>query len=342
MARPGWLWPFAYLDLAMRQGVARKGFPRRLRPFWDAYALWLRADCIDLSAAFAYHTLQSFFPALLIALALASRVLGNDRELLQRLSELVATVLPASGVALFEATLERFTNQGYGAGLLGVLLLCLSASNIYLTLQRGADRIWWNRPLGLESLPWFLVVRRFLLLRLKSFALLLLLVLVIGLDQTISHWRFFGSSHLRLWLVASLPQILRGIGRVSVGVDLTLSLLLGFGVSLLLLWLLPSRRIPLRPLIPAAVLLSVSVTSLNLLLGRSLIALGLRFQAYGVVGGVLVLTLWVWLLGVILYYGQCLSLVLARRSPGGRSTPGGVPDSLRRCGQDRGSSPCAP
>jgi membrane protein len=304
----------------MRRRIGLRLFQRRLRPLWDAYALWLRADCIDLSAAFAYHTLQSFFPALLIALAIASRVLGNDRELLQRLIELVAKVLPASGVFLFETTLQRFTNQGSGAGLLGLLLLCLSASNIYLTLQRGADRIWWNRPFGLEDLPWTLVVRRFLLLRLKSLALLLLLVLVIGLDQLVSHLRFFGSSYLRSWLMASLPRSLRGISTVSAGVDLALSFLLGFGASVVFLWLLPSRRIPVRPLIPAALLLSVSVTLLNLLLGRSLLALGLRFQAYGVVGGVLVLTLWVWLVGVILYYGQCLSLVLARRSQGWRST----------------------
>ena len=304
----------------MRRRLGSRLFQRRLRPLWDAYALWLRADCIDLSAAFAYHTLQSFFPALLIALAIASRVLGNDRELLQRLIEFVARVLPASGVFLFETTLQRFTNQGSGAGLLGVLLLCLSASNIYLTLQRGADRIWWNRPFGLEDLPWTLVVRRFLLLRLKSLALLLLLVLVIGLDQLISHLRFFGSSFLRSWLMASLPRSLQGISTVSAGVDLAISFLLGFAASVLFLWLLPSRRIPVRPLIPAALLLSVSVTLLNLLLGRSLLALGLRFQAYGVVGGVLVLTLWVWLVGVILYYGQCLSLVLARRSQGWRST----------------------
>ena len=26
---------------------------RRFRPIWKAYALWLRADCVDLSAAFA-------------------------------------------------------------------------------------------------------------------------------------------------------------------------------------------------------------------------------------------------------------------------------------------------
>lgn len=290
------------------------------RPFWGAYALWLRADCIDLSAAFAYHTLQSFFPALLIALAIASRVLGNDRELVERLLELVGRVLPASGVEMFAATLQRFTSQGSGAGVLGLLLLCLSASNIYLTLQRGADRIWWNRPFGFQDLPWRQLVRRYLLLRLKSLGLLLLLVLVIGLDQLISNLRLFGSSHLRGWVIATLPHGIQGVGSVSAGADLALSLLLSFSTSLLFLWLLPSRRISWRPLIPGALLLSVSLTLLNLLLARALLLLGVRFQAYGVVGGVLVLTLWIWLVGVLLYYAQCLSLVLSRRSLGGRST----------------------
>jgi membrane protein len=305
----------------MRQQTGWRRVQGRLRLFWDAYALWLRADCIDLSAAFAYHTLQSFFPALLIALAIASRVLGSDRELIERLLDLMSRILPSSGLLLFEATLQRFTSQGAGAGLLGVLLLCLSASNIYLTLQRGADRIWWNRPYGLEDLPWRTLVRRYLLLRLKSLVLLLLVVLVIGLDQLVSHLRFFGSSHLRTWLLASLPRSLQGLGTVSAGVDLTLSLLLVFGASLLFLWLLPSRRIPLRPLLPGALLLSLSLTLLNLLLGRALLLLGQRFQAYGVIGGVLVLTLWIWIIGVILYYSQCLSRVLARRRAGWRSAP---------------------
>lgn len=297
-----------------------RGWQRFWRPFWQAYSLWLRADCIDLSAAFAYHTLQSFFPALLIALAIASRVLGNDRELVDSLLELVGRVLPVAGVEMFAATLQRFTSQGAGAGLLGLLLLCLSASNIYLTLQRGADRIWWNRPYGFEDLPWRQLVRRYLWLRLKSLVLLLLVVVVIGFDQLISHLRWFGSSHLRVWVLATLPQGMQGMGRVSAGVDLGLSLLLGFVASLLFLWMLPSRRIPWRPLVPGALLLSLSLTLLNLLLARSLLLLGLRFQAYGVVGGVLVLTLWIWLVGVLLYYGQCLSLVLVRRSRGGRST----------------------
>jgi membrane protein len=294
---------------------------RRFGAFWHAYRLWLRADCVDLSAAFAYHTLQSLFPALLIVLALASRLLGRDRDLLARLVALVGQVLPTSALPVLEETLDRFTRQGVGAGVLGFVLLFLSANNIYLTLHRGADRLWWNRPMGMEAFPWQKLVSRFIGLRLKGFLLLLLVGLLMVLDQLISNFRFFGSVFLRGWLLELLPYRLRWFGSASFGVDVTLSLLISFFAMLVLFWLLPSRRIPLRPLVPAAILVSAALTSLNLLLGRTLVGLGLRYQAYGVVGAVLVFTLWVWLVGVILYYGQCLSVVLARGAGGGRSTP---------------------
>ena len=306
--------PSSHSFLGLRQ--------RQLRPLWSASVLWLRCDCVDLSAAFAYHTLQSFLPALLIVLSLLSRFLGRDVDLLLRIQQQMAQLLPPASLPLFVQALQRFTRQGFGAGLLGVVLLVLSANNIYLTLQRGADRLWWNRPFDLPNLPWQVVLRRFLLLRLKAFVLLLAISLLISLDQLISHLRFFGFKVLRQWLLVSMPDSLQWVVSVSSGVDVLISLLIGCISSLLFLWLLPSRPIPLRPLLVPSVLVGVSVTILNLLLGRVLMAVGIRFQAYGVVGGVLILTLWIWLLGVILYYGQCLGVVLARRlRRGGRSTP---------------------
>jgi membrane protein len=307
--------------------------------WWQAYRLWLKADCVDLSAAFAYHTLQSFFPALLIALSLVSRVLGRDRELLARLLDLVGLVLPEAAMPVFEATLSRFTSQGVGAGVLGVILLLLTACNIYLTLQRGADRLWWNRPWGQVALPWPRLVRRFVLLRLKAIALLAFMALAILVDQFVSTIRFLGSSALRDWLLTYLPTPWGWFGSVSIGVDLLVSLTLSIGATLVFLWLLPSRRIPWRHLVPGALIVGGATTLLNLLLGRTLYLLGLRFQTYGVVGGVLVLTLWVWLVGVILYYGQCLSVVLALQEPGGRSAP---PRSGRRGWRRSGWTPDDP
>jgi membrane protein len=263
--------------------------------------------------------LQSFFPALLIALALASRFLGQDDVLLERVRFLLAEVVPSETRPLFADALARFLRQGFGAGLIGLFLLLLNANNIYLTLQRGSDRIWWNRPSGLETLPWSRIVRRFILLRVKSLFILLLVGPLLIVDQVIGNIRVLGSTMLRDRLSDFLPPYYGWIGTFSAGADLMLSNLLAFISVMVLLWLLPSRRVPLRPLIAGALLISTISTYLTLILGRLLFLMGLRFQAYGVVGGILLLMLWLWLLGVILYFGQCLSVAIARSQPGGAS-----------------------
>jgi membrane protein len=296
-----------------------RSWTKLLQVFWRAYRLWLRFDCIDLSASFAFHTLQSFFPALLIVLAIASRFLGQDDLLLEHVRFLLGEIVPGEARPLFTDALARFLRQGFGAGIIGVFLLLLNANNIYLTLQRGADRIWWNRPSGLETLSWSGIVRRFILLRVKSLFILLLVGPLLIIDQIIGNIRVLGSIMLRDQLSEFLPPYYGWLGTFSAGADLMISNLLAFLSVIVLLWLLPSRRVPLRPLIPGALLISTVSTYLTLVLGRLLFLMGLRFQAYGVVGGILLLMLWLWLLGVILYFGQCLSAAIARSRHGGAS-----------------------
>ncbi|MFN9904727.1 MAG: YihY/virulence factor BrkB family protein, partial [bacterium] len=67
----------------------------------------------------------------LIAMSLASKLLGRDEGLYERLIDLVSEVLPASVMPVFSATLSAFLRQGFGAGVLGVVVLVLTASNAY-------------------------------------------------------------------------------------------------------------------------------------------------------------------------------------------------------------------
>ena len=94
-----------------------------IRLFWRSYRLWDREDCVDLSAAFAYHTLQSFFPILLIALAVASRILGRVDGLTVQLLQLADRVLPASVIPVVSTTLMKLIGQGTGAGVVGAVFL---------------------------------------------------------------------------------------------------------------------------------------------------------------------------------------------------------------------------
>ena len=64
---------------------------------WKAYRRWDEAGCVDLSAAFAYYALQSIFPLLLIALAVAARIYGNGSGV-DEVLRAIAPLLPPSAI----------------------------------------------------------------------------------------------------------------------------------------------------------------------------------------------------------------------------------------------------
>ena len=280
---------------------------------WRAYERWSKCDCVDLSAAFAYYTLQSFFPILLISLSVASWFLGKQQGIEQRIIELTAEVLPSEVIALVASTLEQLINQGFGAGILGAMFLMITAGNAYLTLQRGADRLW-EDVLPVKSKPDPLKIQafRFIRNRIEAFFVVLLVGILMVIDQISANIRLIPETVLED-LANTTPWVENAITKIPVlQVGQFVLPLIGFStMALLLQGLLPSRRVPLKPLIPGALMIGTLLTILNLAVSRSILSLGSRFQAYGFIGGVLVLTLWVWMVGVIIYFGQCWSVVIA-------------------------------
>ena len=281
---------------------------------WRAGQRWVSHECVDLSAAFAYFTLQSIFPLLLIALSVFANVIGKADSLDYLFSSL-SPVLPPSALDLVETTLRGLVDQGFGAGLFGVVVLLVTASNAFLTLQRGADRLWeeWM-PSPTQSQSFSFQAIQFIRSRLEAFMIVLLLASLLLVEQFVVGFRQLPDE-----LLATLQQfapelslVLRTGPVTRLGQILVPTLFLSL-LALLLQRVLPSRRVPLRPLIPGSLLIGFSLTILNSVLSLSIISLGNRYQAYGVIGGVLVLTLWVWLVGLILYFGQCWSVELSLR-----------------------------
>jgi len=287
-----------------------------IKSLWGACERWSKSDCIDLSAAFAYYTLQSFFPILLISLSIASWFLGKQDGLDQQIISVAAQILPPSVVELVETTLFKLIDQGFGAGILGAMFLLFTAGNAYLSLQRGSDRLWEDQlPSRRINSAWQEQASRFLRNRIEAFLVVFFIGFLMVLDQISANLRMIpttvlekisNSSNFISEFIIKLPLL--QVGQFALP-------LVGFSLMALLLQaLLPSRKVPLKPLIPGSILIGIGLTTLNLAVSKSILSLGTRFQAYGFIGGFLVLTLWVWLLGVILYFGQCWSVVIARMS----------------------------
>jgi len=287
-----------------------------LKSFWGACERWSKSDCIDLSAAFAYYTLQSFFPILLISLSIASWFLGKQEGLDQEIISIAAQVLPPSVVELVETTLFKLIDQGFGAGILGAMFLLFTAGNAYLSLQRGADRLWEDElPSKKINAAWREQASKFLRNRVEAFLIVFFIGFLMVLDQISANLRMIPSNVLENLSKSNnlFSDLLQKLPLLQVG-QFAIPLI-GFSLMALLLQaLLPSRKVPLRPLLPGSLLIGIGLTTLNLAVSKSILSLGTRFQAYGFIGGFLVLTLWVWLLGVILYFGQCWSVVIASMS----------------------------
>ena len=287
-----------------------------IKSLWGACERWSKSDCIDLSAAFAYYTLQSFFPILLISLSIASWFLGKQDGLDQQIISVAAQILPPSVVELVETTLFKLIDQGFGAGILGAMFLLFTAGNAYLSLQRGSDRLWEDQlPSRKINSAWQDQASRFLRNRIEAFLVVFFIGFLMVLDQISANLRMIpntvlekisNSSNFISEFIIKLPLL--QVGQFALP-------LVGFSLMALLLQaLLPSRKVPLKPLIPGSILIGIGLTTLNLAVSKSILSLGTRFQAYGFIGGFLVLTLWVWLLGVVLYFGQCWSVVIASMS----------------------------
>ena len=289
-----------------------------LKSLWGACERWNKSDCIDLSAAFAYYTLQSFFPILLISLSIASWFLGKQDGLDQKIIETLQTndIVPDSVIELVQTTLFKLIEQGFGAGILGAMFLLFTAGNAYLSLQRGSDRLWEDElPSRKVNAAWREQASRFLQNRVEAFLIVFFIGFLMVLDQISANLRMIPSNVLENLSKSNnlISEFLLKLPLLQVG-QFAIPLI-GFSLMALLLQaLLPSRKVPLKPLLPGSFLIGIGLTTLNLAVSKSILSLGTRFQAYGFIGGFLVLTLWVWLLGVILYFGQCWSVVIASMS----------------------------
>ena len=288
-----------------------------IKSLWGACERWSKSDCIDLSAAFAYYTLQSFFPILLISLSIASWLLGKQEGLDQKIILVAAQILPPSVVELVETTLFKLIDQGFGAGILGAMFLLFTAGNAYLSLQRGSDRLWEDElpSKRIINSAWREQASKFLRNRIEAFLIVFFIGFLMVIDQISANLRMIPSNVLEKLTNSNnivseifLKLPLLQVGQIAIP-------LIGFSLMALMLQaLLPSRKVPLKPLIPGSILIGIGLTTLNLAVSKSILSLGVRFQAYGFIGGFLVLTLWVWLLGVVLYFGQCWSVVIASMS----------------------------
>jgi membrane protein len=269
---------------------------------------------IDPAAAFAYYMLQSFFPILLISLAIASLFLGKKKDLNEILIKILDNFLPPSSQKLVKNTLDELIYHSVNAGIIGMIFLFITSSNAYLNLKRGSDFLY-QRILGLNTNQKF-SLNIFIFSRIEAFFVICLIGIIIIMYQISANIKKIPITFLNN-ILCNYPFIHFIASKIKIAEfsRLLLQFFIYFSISLLLLIILPTYKIGLywKGMIPGAILIAFLLIILNLLVNKSILSLGDRYKIYGYIGVVLIFTLWLWLIGIVIYTGQVFNINMIRR-----------------------------
>lgn len=249
-----------------------------------------------LAAALAYYTVFSLAPVLLIAVAVAGFIYGEQAaqgQLQSSLSSLVGN--DAAGT--IQGILENMRKPGAGivATLIGIVTLLLGATGVFAELQDSLNTIWGVQPRPKRNL-WAAVGER-----LASFLMVLGIALLLLASLVIST------------ILSTLTEILgdRLSGFLTAPLDLGIS----FGITAVLFALiykvLPDVEIDWKD-----VALGSGLTAALFIVGKSLISLYLGrsgiSSTYGAAGSFVLLLLWVFYSAQIFFIGAEFTKVFAK------------------------------
>jgi membrane protein len=264
---------------------------RTLRWLLASAQRWVDAAGPQLGASIAFYTVFSMAPLLVIAIAIAGAVFGQDAARGQVVAQIQGLVGPQAAQAIQAMIEAAWREPGGGvAAVMAVGTLLAGATGVFAELQRALNAIGHIRPKRSG-------VHAMLRVRLTAFALLLgfgFLLIVSLLVSAIL-------AGVLAALSARYPA-LAVLARVS---ELGLSfMVLSVAFGAILRWLpdeAPSRRAVIISATFSAGLFVVGKTFIGMYLGRASVA-----SSYGAAGSFVVVMLWVYYSSQILLFGAAV------------------------------------
>jgi membrane protein len=278
----------------------------RIRPkkIWallrEVFADWQEDKVPLLAAALAYYTTFSLAPLLVIAIAIAGAVFGENAvrgEIVTQIQGLVGQ----QGAEVIQTMLQNAHKPESGgviATIVGVITLLFGASGVFGQLQDALNTIWRVKPKPERG------IKNFIQDRFLSFAM----VVVIGFLLLVSLLVSAVLAGINTFVGNLFPELAL-IGQI-------LNFLISFGVVTVLFALiykfLPDVEMPWRYL-----WIGSTVTALLFNIGKSLIGVYLGSSsvgsAYGATASLAIVLLWVYYSAQILLFGAEFTKVYAKR-----------------------------
>lgn len=233
-----------------------------------------------IAASLAYYGFVSLLPLLLLVLV-ASSVVGHG-QLAAELATEATDIFGEHAGAVVDDALTNAAGRG-GATIAGVAVLAWSGLKVFRGLDIAFSQVYGSETA--ETLAGQVLDAAVCLL-----AVLAAVVLVVALS-----------------VVASLS------GVAFAGLLATPALVVALTLALLPLYVLfPDRDVPTREALPGAVFAAVGWTVLATLF-RVYAGQAGAYEAYGIIGGILLLVTWLYFGSIILLVGTVLNAVLAGR-----------------------------
>src|SRR5258706_9296436 len=104
---------------------------------------WNADDCLTLGAALAYYTVFSLAPVLVIAIAVAGAVFGQEAAQGEIVSQ-IRGLVGEEGATAIQSLIESAGRQSAGgrATLIGLLVLLFGSTSAFSQVQSALNRIW--------------------------------------------------------------------------------------------------------------------------------------------------------------------------------------------------------
>ncbi len=265
----------------------------------QAGADWQEDKASQLGAALAFYSILSLAPLLVIAIAIAGFIFGEDAARGQLARQMEETV-GGEGAQAIQTMLSHANRPATGivATILGVVTLLFGASGVFGQLRDSLNTIWEIDPPPQKGI-WPLIRDR-----LFPFTLVLgtgfLLLVSLLLSAMIAGVKAYASG----WLPGAdaLWQALH-VAVSFVVIALLFAMIYKF---------LPATKVAWRDVwlgaVITAVLFLIGKLALGLYLGMAAVG-----SAYGAAGSLVVLLVWIYYAAQILFFGAELTQVCAQR-----------------------------
>ena len=256
-------------------------------------------QCTDLAAALTYYAVLALFPAMIALLSLVG-LFGQGKQTVATLLGIAKQVGAGSMVSTIEGPLTQMAAQPQAAGfafVLGLATALWSASGYVGSFGRAMNRMYEIR----EGRPFWKLRPLMLLVTLVALVLVaavaLALVVTGPAADAVGNALGIGSTAVTVWNIAKWPVIL----------------LVVVLVVAVLYWATPNVKQPKFRWISVGALLAIVVWIVaSALFGVYVATFSSYNKTYGVLAGVVVFLLWLWITNLALLFGAELDSELER------------------------------